>query len=1119
MTLESNDLLELSAAAEAAPVLMLSASSVDELEQLLAVPDDELLERIGQDPGDGSVRLGIVSPGARQLATVRKAVSRGAPWYGRGDVWFAPGPLLSATPVGSTTGKSITADPDSSGALAFICPGLEAEFAPSIDDVIEWFGLPGLRGLQGNAGNSADSASASLPERYAHAQHQGSAVLQVSRLLGLALRELGVEADALAGHSVGEWSAMALGGMFTSDALDEMLDRSESTVSFPGLAFAVIGASAADVSAALGNRPDVTLSHDNSPQQSMICGPTAEVDQLVDALQEQGRICRILPFSSGFHTPMFREYLGQLDEVIGGLVPQAATIPVWSATTVEPFPQDSTQIAEIFTRHLLEAVRFRELIENMYASGVRGFVQLGPGQLGTLIADTLRGREHFVVSANAPQRSGLDQLRCVLTALWACGRAVDLSFLGICDASFTDLSDLSDVRDVTAVAEPADPEPAEVLPAALISTDPHPTNPRSTNSLSANPLSANPRDRLQQLVSEQQLNPFLHHELEAYLQESDTAVADVLEAALNPVHAASARSGNLLPDHRTSAVPHSAPETIGLPAQINRLVTVSLETMPALADHSFVRQRPGWPEPADLFPVVPGTTIVTLLMEAAEDITGMRAVAVQDIHLDQWVEASYPQQVEITGERVSADWMAMSFGSYAHARVQLAPEYPQTHPAPETAAPDEPQDVLPMTAAEAYSKHWLFHGPRYQGLLAFRGIGEHHIRATVTAREGQGSLLDTIGQLAGFWLMARFTERATVFPIAAGGLRFYGPEPPRGSELECALTITEVTDRSFHANGRISWQGRLWCEITGWRERRFDSPPNIRQLDERIEHCTVAEPQAGGWMLLPDHWPDLASREITLRKYLGRAERAEHESSPPRGRRQLLLGRIVAKDAVRRLLWQQPEQQEAIFPAEIGIGHRSTGSPYPYGLHGRELPEISLSIAHSQDLGVALAISGGELAGIDVEQLAERPESFLEVAFTPAERTLLQRLEASSSTSDTALGTDSWAAFWRTGLFCAKEAVGKACGTGLAGEPQSIKVLSAEASSSTASPEHVLTVRHPAVSGEVTVRLRLIRHTAPAPTRAAQNYLVAWTTIPADRLTSARAAEAQRTATAREEAS
>ncbi|MEK8169086.1 hypothetical protein NKH77_02330 [Streptomyces sp. M19] len=84
---------------------------------------------------------------------------------------------------------------------------------------------------------------------------------------------------------------------------------------------------------------------------------------------------------------------------------------------------------ELFVRHLLEPVRFRLLIEAMYAAGFRAFVQLGAGQLGSLIGDTLRGRDHLVVPAHSAHRSGLPQLLRVATALWADGAVPDAAAL------------------------------------------------------------------------------------------------------------------------------------------------------------------------------------------------------------------------------------------------------------------------------------------------------------------------------------------------------------------------------------------------------------------------------------------------------------------------------------------------------------------------------------------------------------------------------------------------------------------------------------------------------------------------------------------------------------------
>ena len=88
-----------------------------------------------------------------------------------------------------------------------------------------------------------------------------------------------------------------------------------------------------------------------------------------------------------------------------------------------------------------------------------------------------------------------------------------------------------------------------------------------------------------------------------------------------------------------------------------------------------------------------------------------------------------------------------------------------------------------------------------------------------------------------------------------------------------------------------------------------------------------------------------------MRRYLGAAERAAYEQCAPRARAAWLLGRIAAKDAVRRLLWDAGAGP--VFPAEIRVGNDDAGRPpAPQGPLAAGLP---ISLAHKDRLAVALA--------------------------------------------------------------------------------------------------------------------------------------------------------------------
>jgi phosphopantetheinyl transferase len=96
-----------------------------------------------------------------------------------------------------------------------------------------------------------------------------------------------------------------------------------------------------------------------------------------------------------------------------------------------------------------------------------------------------------------------------------------------------------------------------------------------------------------------------------------------------------------------------------------------------------------------------------------------------------------------------------------------------------------------------------------------------------------------------------------------------------------------------------------------------------------------------------------------------------------------LLGRIAAKDAVRSYLWQRGAGP--LYPVEIEIASDPDGRPRATAPGGLAL---AVSIAHKDDRAVALVGAAGTAPGIDLETIAPRPASFVDVAFTADELAL-----------------------------------------------------------------------------------------------------------------------------------
>ncbi|HVE24403.1 MAG TPA: beta-ketoacyl synthase N-terminal-like domain-containing protein, partial [Sporichthya sp.] len=379
-------------------VLLFAGADAAAIAAQLEAGDDVLLARddSAAPPAGGPARLAIVNPDAKRLALARKVVaqgmSTGAAWRGRNDVWFSTAPLLG----------------EGGGTLAFLFPGLEENFEPRVEDVAAHFGLPPVR----------SAADATLGRR-------GLELAAVGRVLDRALRALEIVPDAVAGHSIGEWSALIAAGAAPFEEFADSTRAFDSGPGVPDLVFAVLSCGADVASDAIVGLDRVVLSHDNCPHPSIICGEEEPVGVALGRLRERGISGSVLPFRSGFHTPYLEPYLGPTRTFIAGLTLRQQQVPLWSATTVSPYPSDAAEVRALLLRNLLEPVLFGPLVQRLYAEGVRVFVQVGTGSLPGFVEDTLDHSDtpHLAISANVAKRSGLEQLRRVAAAMWVEGAA------------------------------------------------------------------------------------------------------------------------------------------------------------------------------------------------------------------------------------------------------------------------------------------------------------------------------------------------------------------------------------------------------------------------------------------------------------------------------------------------------------------------------------------------------------------------------------------------------------------------------------------------------------------------------------------------------------------------
>ncbi|WP_225829076.1 type I polyketide synthase [Streptomyces naphthomycinicus] len=251
------------------------------------------------------------------------------------------------------------------------------------------------------------------------------------------LRACGVEPDVTAGHSYGELPALAAAGALPESAVLPLSGaRAEAMHSAAGTdpgAMAAVAAPAgtvADLLARHGLADDVTPANHNAPGQLVLAGSAAGIDAAVTVLREAGHTAKRLPVAAAFHSRRMAPAAGVFAAALAGHDLRAPRVPVWSGATAKPYPTEPEAMRTLLADALARPVRFAEQIEDMYAAGVRVFVEAGPGTVLTrLVGEVLAGRPHTALSVEAPGRPGLPHLLGTLAALAVRGTPVRLDEL------------------------------------------------------------------------------------------------------------------------------------------------------------------------------------------------------------------------------------------------------------------------------------------------------------------------------------------------------------------------------------------------------------------------------------------------------------------------------------------------------------------------------------------------------------------------------------------------------------------------------------------------------------------------------------------------------------------
>ncbi len=222
------------------------------------------------------------------------------------------------------------------------------------------------------------------------------------------LQKMGIHPDMTAGHSYGEYVALAAAGVFDEDTLYAVSESRgrliiEASKGHDLGTMAAVRINASELKEIIKDIEGVVIANINSPQQTVISGEKDVIHSVSELLKSKDIQVHLIPVTGAFHSHLVAPAKELFSDYLKTVRLNAPVLDIFSNSFAAPYGSSPEEIRAHLAEHMVRPVEFVREIEAMYERGARIFIEVGPGSVLTNLTKQILEEKSFLSVATDMQ--------------------------------------------------------------------------------------------------------------------------------------------------------------------------------------------------------------------------------------------------------------------------------------------------------------------------------------------------------------------------------------------------------------------------------------------------------------------------------------------------------------------------------------------------------------------------------------------------------------------------------------------------------------------------------------------------------------------------------------------